>query len=200
MYFSESIKKLRTARGLTQEQLASAIGVSRSAISMYESGDREPNFEICELLADFFNCRLSDIIEKSSSFSMTSSDKFEIPLVGRIACGTPATAEENVEDYIPVPKGLKCEFALTAKGDSMVGDRITSGDIVYIRQQAVVPNGCIAAVLVDGEEATLKHIYYENDKIILRGSNPEFEDIVVRGDQLENVRILGRAVAITTFI
>ncbi len=64
--FSDKIKKLRKLKGLTQEQLADALGISRSTVAMYEAGEREPNFEMCETIADFFNCRLSDLLESAT--------------------------------------------------------------------------------------------------------------------------------------
>lgn len=123
----------------------------------------------------------------------------KIPLVGTIACGDPILAEENIEDYVEIPKHIKADFALTCKGDSMINARIFSGDIVYIRQQETVENGEIAAVLID-EEATLKRVRLFPDRIILEPENPMYDPFVYRGDEMNNVRILGKAVAFTSAV
>ena len=79
----------------------------------------------------------------------------------------------------------------------MVNARIHDGDIVYIRQQPMVNNGEIAAVLI-GEEATLKRVYASPNTLILQAANPNYEPMVFAGEQLESVRILGKAVGFTS--
>ena len=78
----------------------------------------------------------------------------------------------------------------------MVNARINDGDLVFIHQQPVVENGDIAAVAI-GDDATLKRIYYYQDKslMILKAENPKYEDMIYSGEELEDVRILGKAVA-----
>lgn len=97
MYYSETIKRMRKERGLTQQELADALGVSRSAIGMYESGTREPNFEMCEALADFFNCRLSDIIEEAPANTGASPRVEELV---RLLDSLPDEALDKAYDYI----------------------------------------------------------------------------------------------------
>ena len=103
--------------------------------------------------------------------------------VGRIACGTPITAEENVEQMVCVPSRWHSTFTLTCKGDSME-PRIHDGDLVAIRSQPEVEQGEIAAVRI-GDEATLKHVYLHENFIELRPENPAFESIILnqRGNE-----------------
>ena len=122
-----------------------------------------------------------------------------IPLIGSIACGAPILAEEHIEDYIDIPKHIHADFALTCKGDSMINARIFDGDIVYIRQQDTVDNGQIAAVLIDGE-ATLKRVRLFDDHISLEPENPQYRPLVYWGEEMNTVRILGKAVAFTSAI
>lgn len=122
-----------------------------------------------------------------------------VPLVGTIACGTPILAEENIEDYLKADENLLAEFALRCKGDSMINSRIYDGDIVYIRKQSDVDDGEIAAVLI-GEEATLKKVYKYPNKVVLRASNPIYDDMVYTNEELENVMILGKAVAFLSLV
>ena len=118
----------------------------------------------------------------------------KVPLVGTIACGTPITAVENIEDYIDMSEDVRADFALRCKGDSMINARIFDGDIVYIRQQPDVENGEIAAVLID-DEATLKRVFKHKDSLELRAENPTFPPLYYEGSELETIRILGKAVA-----
>lgn len=126
---------------------------------------------------------------------------YKIPLLGNIACGAPILAEEHIEEYIDIPKHVHADFALTCKGDSMINARIFDGDVVYIRQQEQVENGEIAAVLLD-TEATLKRIYYypEKNMLLLKAENPKYEDFIYVESELEQIRILGKAVAFTSCV
>lgn len=117
----------------------------------------------------------------------------KVPLLGTIACGEPILAEENIEDYINMPEDTKGTFALRCKGDSMINARIFDGDIVYIRKQPDVENGEIAAVLIDNE-ATLKRVYKYENRIELRPENPTFKAMNFENEELDNIRILGKAV------
>lgn len=123
----------------------------------------------------------------------------KIPLLGTIACGEPITAVENVDQYIDVAEDIRCTFALRCKGDSMIDARIMDGDVVYIREQPQVENGEIAAVLI-GDEATLKRVYLSDDVVQLVACNAKYSPLVYTGVQLEQLRILGKAVAFTSIV
>ena len=116
-----------------------------------------------------------------------------VPIVGTIAAGTPILAEENIEGYAPL-QDKKADFALTVKGDSMIGDNIHPGDIVFIKQQPTVEIGEIAAVLIDGD-ATLKHFYRDGDSVTLVSSNTKYKPMVYHKGDCDEFRILGKAVA-----
>ena len=120
----------------------------------------------------------------------------KIPVLGTIACGTPIYAEEQFEYYVEVGVEIQADYAVHAKGDSMIGARIYDGDLVFIRIQPMVDNGQIAAVCIDNE-ATLKRVYYYPDKkkLVLSAENPAYEPLVYVGEELDQVRILGKAVA-----
>ena len=93
---------------------------------------------------------------------------------------------------------IKADFCLTARGDSMINARILDGDIVFIRKQDMVENGEIAAVVVNNDsEATLKRLFYYREKnlLILKAENAAYEDLVYQGEELNQVHILGKAVA-----
>ena len=210
--FSERLRKLRTERGISQQALANSLGdISKSSINMYERGEREPGLEMLEAIADFFNVDMDFLLGKSNIPNKARSGVFfhdniiqmpemrKIPLIGCIACGAPILAEEHIEDYIDIPKHIHADFALTCKGDSMINARIFDGDIVYIRKQDTVENGEIAAVLIE-DEATLKRVRLFDDHISLEPENPQYRPIVYWGDEMNSVRIIGKAVAFTSCV
>ena len=120
----------------------------------------------------------------------------KVPLIGTIACGTPILADENTEEYVDLPKHIRADFALTCKGDSMIGADIHDGDVVYIRQQAEIRSGQIAAVLIE-DEATLKRIYFQGETVLLQPENPAYTPMIFSGQDAAALRILGLAVAFT---
>ena len=210
--FSERLRQLRTECGISQQALANSLGdISKSSINMYERGEREPGLEMLEAIADFFNVDMDFLLGKSNIPNKARAgavlpdniipmpEMRKIPLIGCIACGAPILAEEHIEDYIDIPKHIHADFALTCKGDSMINARIFDGDIVYIRKQDTVENGEIAAVLIE-DEATLKRVRLFDDHISIEPENQQYRPIVYWGDEMNSVRILGKAVAFTSCV
>lgn len=124
----------------------------------------------------------------------------KIPLLGTISCGEPILADENIEGFLAMPENVGADFCLRCKGDSMINARIFDGDIVYIRQQPQVEDGEIAAVMVGDEEATLKRVRLFPDHIVLEPENPQYRAKSFWDADMDNVRILGKAVAFTSNI
>ena len=198
--FKQRLRDLRLSRGLTQEKLAEHLKIAKSTISMYENGNREPDFETLEMIADYFNVNMSSLIDTTLKSGIVPLPKTKkVPLLGNIACGEPILAEENIEEYIGIDAKANVDFALRCKGDSMINARIFDGDIVYIKQQSDVDDGEIAAVLV-GTEATLKKVYKYENKVVLRPCNPMYDDMVYSDEQLNEVRILGKAIMFTSMV
>lgn len=206
---SKRLKELRNSKGLSQQALANEIGISKSSINMYERGEREPSVDTLELFADYYNVDMNYLLGNSSipNTSLHLSEQINYPnifpikkhrirLLGDIACGKPIYADEEREVYVDVGTDIKADFCLRAKGDSMINARIMDGDIVFIREQPMVNNGEIAAVIID-DEATLKRVYYypEKQKLMLVAENAKYEPLVYIGEELEQIRILGLAIA-----
>nr|DAM21611.1 MAG TPA: Repressor protein CI [Caudoviricetes sp.] len=208
MTTGERMKQRRKEIGFSAEKVAERLGVSPATIYRYEKGDIEkvPVDSLAEL---------AKILQTTPAYLMGWEEQptpkptspapippgFEpmpemdwVPLVGRIACGTPITAEENVERIVCVPSKWHSTFTLTCKGDSME-PRIHDGDLVAIRSQPEVENGEIAAVRIDGE-ATLKHVYLHDSFIELRPENPAFNSIILSREDMNNVVIEGKAVGL----
>ena len=143
MSIAENIKKIRLEHELSQADLGKIAGVSDKAVSTWELGIKIPRMGAVEKMANYFGIPKSAILDDAqpAPASRPIPPGFEpmpkmdwVPLVGRIACGTPITAEENVEQMVCVPSRWHSTFTLTCKGDSME-PRIHDGDLVAIRSQ-----------------------------------------------------------------
>ena len=208
MSLHDDIKQRRIELGLTMADVAQSVGVSEATISRWESGD------IANMKRDKI-VSLAKALHVSPSFIMgwdepetediVSSNKYnnvfpikthKIPLLGDIACGEPIFASEDKESYVLAGTDIRADFCLRACGDSIINARIYDGDIVFIREQPMVEKVEIAAVIIN-DEATLKRVYYypEQNKIILNPENPAYEPFVYVGEELNSIRILGKAIA-----
>jgi repressor LexA len=119
----------------------------------------------------------------------------KVPLVGRIAAGSPILAEEDIEEVYPLPTELVGDgplFMLRVKGESMIDAGILDGDFVVIRRQPDALDGEIVAALIDGEEATVKRLQRKDGAVILHSENPAFEPMVFT----EGVELIGKVVTV----
>ena len=196
---SSRIRQRREQLGLSQEELAARMGYrSKSSITKLEKGINDlPRAKLEELAAALSTTPawlmgLVDLPSPPPGFEPLP-EMVRVPLVGSIACGTPITAEQNIECYIGVPAAWHADFALTCHGSSMA-PTICDGDIVCIRRQPEVEQGEIAAVRI-GEEATLKHFHRQGETVMLLADNTAVcPPMVFAGPQLEEIQIEGRAV------
>ena len=196
---SSRIRQRREQLGLSQEELAARMGYrSKSSITKLEKGINDlPRAKLEELAAALdttpaWLMGLVDLPLPPPGFEPLP-EMVRVPLVGSIACGTPITAEQNIECYIGVPAAWHADFALTCHGSSMA-PTICDGDIVCIRRQPEVEQGEIAAVRI-GEEATLKHFHRQGETVMLLADNTAVcPPMVFAGPQLEEIQIEGRAV------
>ena len=205
---SDMLTYLRKRKGLSQQELANTLKISRSAIGMYETGKREPDLETLEVFADFYNVDMNTLTGKAPVKKQTNklpdtavpvdfSHLKRIPILGRIAAGAPIYAEENIEGYTFTDFNGGAEyFALRVRGDSMNAVRIYDGDLVIVRKQDIVENGEIAAVLIE-QEATLKRFSRSGDIVTLmpQSTNPEHKPLVYNLKDT-SVKILGLVVQV----
>lgn len=204
MTIGNRIKNLRVQRNLSQSELAEMIGTIKQTIYKYETGiiTNIPTDKITQLAKIFkvspaylmgWDTEEENIFDKYDNLSPIKLKKF--PLLGEIACGEPIWADEEKESYVMANMDIKADFCLIAKGDSMINARINDGDIVFIKKMPMVNNGEIAAVIIDNE-ATLKRVYYypNKSKLVLIPENPAYEPLVYLKDELNTIRILGKAV------
>lgn len=229
MTVGDIIKEYREAHSISQRQFALKCGISNGYISMLEKGKNPktnepimPSLSALKAIASAMEMPLNDLFSQADDIPVDISQEIaalqrensipmhpsllpiqtkRIPLLGSIACGEPIYANEEHGAFVLTSDTIDADFCLRAQGDSMNGARILDGDIVFIRKQEEVENGQIAAVLI-GDEATLKRVYYypEKSKLVLNPENPAYEPLVYVGAELEEVRILGRAVAFQSVI
>lgn len=199
------MRKLREEKGISMREAASCLKMPYTTYVNYEKGTREPNSETLIAIAAFYGTSIDYLIgnphiavEPFAPANLIPMPEMQkIPLVGAIACGSPILAEQNIEDYIDLPRHIHADYALTCKGNSMINAGIRDGDVVYIRKQEQVDNGQIAAVLVGDEEATLKRFYYDGKMIQLVAENPAYPPKVFYGSEMQDIHVIGLAIAYT---
>ena len=164
----------------TMQEVADGVGSSRATVYRYVS-------QMCK----------DGILEFSGYRTMTTTKTQvaanRVPVLGRVACGIPTLAEENIEEYVRLPVALFGEgdfFLLRANGDSMIEAGIDDGDLVLIRHQRHAEKGQIVVALI-GDEATLKRFYPEPKKrrIRLHPENPSMDDIYVDSCEIQGVAV-----------
>jgi len=123
----------------------------------------------------------------------------EVPIVGRVAAGQPILAQERIEDTVQVDAFLlgtnKKVYGLRVQGDSMIGDGILPGDYVFVKKQIHAQDGEIVVAMID-DEATVKRVYFEGDRVRFQPSNPRMAPIYVREADFKNTMILGVVVGV----
>lgn len=200
----KNIKRRRQQLKMTQTDLALKMGYAdKSMIAKIEKGNVDlPQSKIMafanalettpgELMGWDYETEATETVD-----NIYKIDKIKLPMLGKVACGEPIFADEDRESYIMVGTDIGADFCLQCQGDSMINARIHDGDIVFVKKTDIVENGEIAVVIID-DEATLKRFFYyrEQNLVILKPENPKYQDIILTGEQLNQVRVIGRAVA-----
>lgn len=200
----KNIKRRRQQLKMTQTDLTLKMGYAdKSMIAKIEKGNVDlPQSKILAF-ANVLETTPSELMGWDYEAEPTETvdniyklDKIKLPFLGKVACGEPIFADEDRESYIMVGTDIGADFCLQCQGDSMINARIHDGDIVFVKKTDIVENGEIAVVIID-DEATLKRFFYyrEQNLVILKPENPKYQDIILTGEQLNQVRVIGRAVA-----
>lgn len=200
----KNIKRRRQQLKMTQTDLALKMGYAdKSMIAKIEKGNVDlPQSKILafanvlettpgELMGWDYEAEPTETVD-----NIYKLNKIKLPMLGKVACGEPIFADEDRESYIMIGTDIGADFCLQCQGDSMINARIHDGDIVFVKKTDIVENGEIAVVIID-DEATLKRFFYyrEQNLVILKPENPKYQDIILTGEQLNQVRVIGRAVA-----
>ena len=200
----DRIKDLRKKRRLTQSDLMNLLRTKydlktdRVMISKWETGFQTPHTDTLKILAEALEVSTDFLLTGIENIQQDTTDEMSIPvkkirMLGSIACGTPIFCNEEYEYVLATGNNANADFCLTARGDSMINARIADGDIVFIKQQSMVENGEIAAVVI-GDEATLKRVYKTAEGLMLVAENPAYQPMYFSGDELNQTYVLGKAI------
>lgn len=190
------IKEARKSAGLTQQQLSEKVKLSRSYIGDIEKDRYNPSVSTLKLIAEATNTPLENLLV---SKQIEDKGGVRIPVLGRIVAGIPIEAIEDVIDWEEIPISMARTgdyFALMVTGRSME-PTLRDGDVVILKKQSDVDNGDIAAVLINGNEATIKEIKKGLSGITLIGHNVvEYSPTFYSNEDIERlpISILGKAV------
>lgn len=186
--FAENLQKYMDSHGVSRNKLCDDLNFPYMTVSDWLNARTYPRIDKIEMLSEYFGINKSDLIENKKHHKGYSTS---VPLLGRIAAGSPIFAEENVEGYFNIDDSIGADFCLKIKGQSMMDAGIDDGDIVFIKHQNTLENGEIGAVLID-DSATLKKFYRNNGLVILQPANSEYQPQIYDHG---NLMILGKLVA-----
>ena len=210
------IQNFQSKSGVTPsyEEMKSALnlksksGIHRLVIALEERGFVKRlahKARALEIIKDgISNIKLSNKVKKNivvGDFSVNTDDENKqklstLPLLGRIAAGTPIEAIQDNDTSVDVPKEMMPigeSYALTVEGDSMINEGIHDGDTVLIKKTNIADNGDIVVALIDDHEATLKRIRKKGQSIALESANPIYETKIISSHR---VKIQGKLIGL----
>lgn len=207
MYIGEIIKRFRKENGITQQTFADKCGVSKSYISLLESGKSSrsnesivPSIEVAHRIANYMHVSIDSLIANTEQPDTLEKKPraVAIPVLGYVPAGVPFEAIECIIDYeeIPVEMARHGEyFGLQIKGDSMA-PRVLDGDVVIVRKQTTIESGEIAIVLVNGDAATCKRIVKHDNGISLISFNSAYPPRFYTKKEVQKlpVKVIGKVV------
>lgn len=190
-HMNNRIRELRIQNGYTQDMLGNFLGVQKAAICKYETGRASLPQDMLLRLSDLFSVSADYLLGRDAPLA----DMLRVPVVGRVHAGLPILAEENVEDYIPLPAGNAKSgeyFFMEVEGDCMTDAHIVEGALVLVRMQSRVDNGQIAVVRIN-DEVVLRRVKWLKNQLILYPANPSYEPMIIASG---DVQIIGRVVEV----
>ena len=209
MRIGEMIKRFRDENGITQQTFADHCEVSKSYVSLLESGKSTrsdepiiPSIEVAHRIASYMKISIDSLFDsdggKQSIPPINEPRAVKIPVLGQVPAGVPFEAIECIIDYeeIPIEMARSGEhFGLQIKGDSMA-PRILDGDVVIVRKQPTVESGDVAIIMVNGDDATCKRIMYHENGLSLVSINPAFQPRYFTAQEVERlpIQVIGKVV------
>lgn len=204
----DNIKKYRKIKKLTQIQLAEKLGVSNGLVGLWETNKRQPQSKELIKLSQLFEVPVDILLSDTPYFS--NAETYEVnneqilrPILGAVKAGYNMYCEQNIEGYKPVDKNKAAgaeTFWLRVKGDSMNAVGILEGSLVLVKK-VLVENRQIAVVRINGDEATIKQVVFENDTVILqpRSTNPTHEVRILNKKDFEDgyAEIIGKVIDVS---
>lgn len=190
MNFKEYLKKYKEKMGVSNEYIASQLGVNRSTVTRWLKGDTKvTNPEVIEKLSFILGVDVESLIN--------SEERYEKPVLGEVKAGYDLLIDENFEGYKQVTQDdyYRGDFFLRVVGDSMSGAHIHDGDLLYVKKCNDVPSGTIAVVLINRCEVTVKKVIKKEGLLILEPANPSVDVRYYSQEEVESlpVEIIGKA-------
>lgn len=191
MSLGSRIRALREQSQLSQKEFAAKMNIANNTLSMYENDLRVPNDTIKSKIADYFGVTIDYLLGRAPI--ETGGDIVQIPVLGSIPAGIPLEAIENIVDWEDIPKAMcsggKEFFALKVTGNSMWPDYL-EGDIVILRKTPSCETGDVCAVLVNGDEATLKTVKFAEDgSLTITPKNPSYPPRTFTPEQIQQLPV-----------
>lgn len=192
-----NIKKYRTIRNFSLNDLAERIGLTKKTVQRYENGEIKVDMDRLTDIALALDVDIPQLIEGAESFlgvDIEELDTVKIPIVGRVSCGSGTPAIEEIDGYEDTPRAWVRggeHFYVRAEGDSMINARIHDGDLLLIRKQEDVEEGEIAAVLI-GSKVFLKRVFKNNGIMLLQSENPQYGPVFRTEENYDTIKILGK--------
>lgn len=199
--FSERLKELRRTKKISQVALAKELNITQQAVGKWETGRSQPDPDTLRRLADYFGTTVDYLLARSESaypapvMPYTASGEHPIPVIGTVRAGYGALAleEDCGVEYARV-KNPADYFYLVVKGNSME-PRIQDGDLALVHKQSTLEDGDLG-VLVFGDdgEGTLKKFIRRGNAVVLQPFNPDYQPMVLVGEDLAQLYIAGKVV------
>lgn len=201
------IAEARKMKGMSQLDLANAIGTTQQQVAKWESGKIDPRISSLKKIREALGVSLSYLLgmaDDPSFVSVVSSDTVPVPVLGRIAAGTPRAAFSQSDDYHDTQRGLVAShphaFWLVVAGNSM-NRLFPEGALVLVDPDVEVHSGDVGAIFVNGDDATIKRIFFEDGTVRLHPESwdPDYRDRTIDPSDPDApaVRVIGRAVSYT---
>lgn len=190
MNFKEYLKRYKEKMGVSNEYIASQLGVNRSTVTRWLKGDTKvTNPEVIEKLSFILGVDVESLIN--------GEERYEKPVLGEVKAGYDLLIDENFEGYEQVTQDdyYRGDFFLRVVGDSMSGAHIHDGDLLYVKKCNDVPSGTIAVVLINRCEVTVKKVIKKEGLLILEPVNPSVDVRYYSQEEVESlpVEIIGKA-------
>lgn len=204
--FSERLKEARKSKKLSQAEISRRLGVTQQAVGKWETGRSTPDPGTVARLAEILDTTADALLGlHQPEFTSRDGERFAsysespIPVVGTVRAGYGALAfEEDYGTEYACVKDPSSYFYLVVKGDSME-PRISDGDLALVHRQSTLENGELGVMVygTDGE-GTLKKYIRRGNAVVLHPFNPDYEDLVIRGEELDHLYIAGKVVETKT--
>lgn len=206
MYFNTNLAFVRKQKKVSQLELAKKIGVDQSTISLWEKG-MDTTVENAIKVAEALDVPIPDFLGRDLRFDNATQvdindNVVKIPVLGVIKAGIPIEAQQNILEYIEIPKqwttGGRQYYGLKINGDSMYPKYAENDTVVFEDSRTYGPdvfNNKDCAVMVNGDDATFKKVLFQNDSIILQPYNSNYQIQIFDKEQIEKlpVKIIGIA-------